>query len=72
MSTFMRLRDYILYTSSANTIVQSVYIHDKEHSDITLEDGSSLKDKIDIILKPSSTDSTAIVGQAIINQAIAI
>lgn len=68
----MRLRDYILYTSSANTIIQSVFIHDKDNSDIILEDGRSLKDVIEIILKPSSDNLTAIVDQAIVNQAIAV
>lgn len=72
MSRFMRLRDYILYTSTTNTIVQSVFIHDKENSDIILEDGSSLKDIIGTILKPSTGDLTAVINQAIVNQAIAV
>ena len=37
MSRYMRLRDYILYTSTVNTIVQSVFIHDKDNADIVLE-----------------------------------
>ena len=72
MSRFMRLRDYILYTSTTNTIVQSVFIHDKENSDIILEDRSSLKDIIGTILKPSTGDLTAVINQAIVNQAIAV
>lgn len=73
MSRFMRLRDYILYTSTTNTIVQSVFIHDKENSDIILEDGSSLKDIIGTVLKPSNGDNlTAVVNKAIVNQAIAV
>ena len=72
MSRYMRLRDYILYTSTVNTIVQSVFIHDKDNADIVLEDGSSLKDILGTILKPSNTDLTAIVNQAVVNQAIAI
>lgn len=72
MSRFMRLRDYILYTSTTNTIVQSVFIHDKENSDIILENGSSLKDILATILTPSSGDLTAVIDKAIINQAVAV
>lgn len=72
MSRFMRLRDYILYTSTTNTIVQSVFIHDKENSDIILEDGSSIKDMLETVLKPSTGDLIAVIDQAIVNQAIAV
>lgn len=68
----MRLRDYVLYTSTTNKIVQSVFIHDKENSDIILEDGSSLKDMLSTILVPSNSDLTAVIDQAIVNQAIAV
>ena len=72
MSRFMRLRDYILYTSTTNTIVQSVFIHDKEKTDKILYDGRSLKDIIGTVLKPSTGDLTAVINQAIVNQAIAV
>lgn len=73
MSKFIRIRDYVLYTSTSSTIVQSVYIHDHDTADIIFMDGRSFKYDINTILKPSvGNDITAVVNQAIADIAIAV
>ena len=67
---YMRLRDYIMTTSTVNRIEQAVWYHDKEHSDIHFPDGGSIKDYIEIV--PEADNSTAVVDLAIVNLAIAI
>lgn len=72
MSKFMRLRDYILYVSTENTVVQEFWEYNRGLEDIYLPTGESLKDVIEIAPPPTIEDKSAIINQAIVNQAIAV
>lgn len=72
MSKIMRLRDYIIYTSTSNIIKEPFWYYDRGLDDMFLPDGiTSIEDVIQISPVPPTGDSTAIVNQAIVNQAIA-
>ena len=72
MSKFMRLRDYILYVSTDNTVEQEFWEYNRGLEDIYLPTGESIKDVIEIAPNPPGDNISAIVDQAIVNQAIAI
>lgn len=68
----MRLRDYILYVSTDNTVEQEFWEYNRGLEDIYLPTGESIKDVIEIAPNPPGDNISAIVDQAIVNQAIAI
>lgn len=72
MSKFMRLRDYILYVSTENTVVQEFWLYNQGLEDIYLPNGETIKDAIAIVPISPGGNISAIVNQAIVNQAIAI
>lgn len=72
MSKFMRLRDYILYVSTENTVIQEFWEYNRGLEDIYLPTGETVKDVIEIVPSPSPDEISAIINQAIVNQAIAV
>lgn len=68
----MRLRNYILYVSTENTVEQEFWEYNRGLEDIYLPTGESIKDVIEIVPTPPEESISAIIDQAIINQAIAI
>lgn len=72
MSKFMRLRDYILYVSTQNTVVQEFWEYERGAEDIFLPSGESLEDVIEVVPNPPVEDISSIVNQAIVNIAIAV
>lgn len=73
MSNIKRLRDYVLYTSTENIFKEPFWYFDKGLDDILLPDGvTSVEDVIVIQPSPPNEDLTAIINQAIVNQAVAI
>lgn len=73
MSSFKRLRNYVLYTSTENIFKEPFWYYDRGLDDIILPDGvTSVEDIIVIKPIPPAEDLTAIINQAIVNQAVAI
>lgn len=74
MSNFKRLRDYVLYTSTENTFKEPFWYYNRGLDDIFLPDGvTSVEDIVVVLPKPPTDEGlTAIIDQAIVNQAIAI
>lgn len=68
----MRLRDYILYVSTENTVIQEFWEYNRGLEDIYLPTGETVKDVIEIVPSPSPDEISAIINQAIVNQAIAV
>lgn len=72
MSKFMRLRDYVLYTSTVNIVKEPFWYYDRGLDDMFLPDGTtSIEDVVQLSPVPPTGDSLiAIVNIAIVNQAI--
>lgn len=73
MSKVMRLRDYVLYTSTVNIVKEPFWYYDRGLDDIFLPDGiTSIEDVVQLSPVPPTGDSLiAVVDMAIADQAIA-
>ena len=73
MSSFKRIRDYVIYTCTVNINKEPFWYYDRGLDDIFLPDGiTSIEDVVQISPVPPTDDNLiAVADQAIVNQAIA-
>lgn len=72
MSSFKRIRDYVIYTSTVNITREPFWYYDRGLDDIFLPDGfTSIEDVVQISPVPPTDDNLiAVADQAIVDQAI--
>ena len=72
MSSFKRIRNYILYTCTVNINREPFWYYDRGLDDLFLPDGfTSIEDIVQITpVPPTDGDLIAVADQAIVDQAI--
>lgn len=72
MSSFKRIRDYVIYTCTVNINREPFWYYDRGLDDIFLPDGfTSIEDVVQISPVPPTDDNLiAVADQAIVDQAI--